>query len=167
MPWKETCFMDERIRLIALVNEGQMSVSGVTTASVSETEGSVSVTTASVSETEGSVSVTTASVSETEGSVSVTTASVNETEGSVSVTTASVNETEGSVSVTTASVRETKRSLRLTTAVDSASNAIESGPEGASAPWQLRRRLNRAGYRVTRFCPRYCRRTAPSQSERG
>lgn len=27
MPWKETCSMDERVRLIALWNEGQMSVS--------------------------------------------------------------------------------------------------------------------------------------------
>src|SRR4029077_403488 len=27
MPWKETCSMDERIRLIALINEGQTSVS--------------------------------------------------------------------------------------------------------------------------------------------
>jgi hypothetical protein len=27
MPWKETCSMDERVRLIALWNEGQMTVS--------------------------------------------------------------------------------------------------------------------------------------------
>ena len=27
MPWKETCSMDERVRLIAVWNEGQMSVS--------------------------------------------------------------------------------------------------------------------------------------------
>ena len=27
MPWKETCSMDKRVRLIALWNEGQMTVS--------------------------------------------------------------------------------------------------------------------------------------------